>query len=179
MFSVTEEYSHYTCMLPWFSLTHHDTHIIYKMFTWSKVCVWCVSILCFFIEFRRWQIIVDVTKCGYWPLSYYVTLPVTNSMADHALVYCYCSIIALVMDACHFMVTACNLSPPLCYFYDGSISPSLSLFLSFSLSLFLSFSLSLFLSFSLSLFLSFSLSLSLSLSLLSLSLSFLLGSFHY
>jgi hypothetical protein len=30
------------------------------------------------------------------------------------------------MDACHFMVTACNLSPPLCYFYDGSLSLSLS-----------------------------------------------------
>ena len=60
-------------------------------------------------------------------MSYYVTLPVTNSRAGHALVYCYCNIIALVMDACHFKVAACNLSSPHCAIFMMALSLSLSL----------------------------------------------------
>jgi len=55
---------------------------------------------------------------------------------------CHFKVTAPVMDACHFMVTACNLSsPPLCYFYDGS----LSLFLSLSIYLSIPYSLSIYL----------------------------------
>ena len=59
-------------------------------------------------------------------LSYYVTLPVTNSMADLAPVYCYCSIIALVMGTCLFMLAACNcnLSPPTVLFFMMALSLS-------------------------------------------------------